>query len=152
MADNTIKSFLVKIGYKHDEVALKKITVGIEQATKSVIAFGAALTAVATTVAWGVTRIASDLEGLYFASRRTGESARHLEAFDLAAQRMGANAGEGIAAVGKLMQEFRTHAPAPGLITLKVCSRVHRSPNKIQLQRCSASAKPCVIWIASRGN
>jgi hypothetical protein len=119
MAASTIKEFLVKVGYKHDEVALRKITIGIEQATKSVIAFGAALTAVATTVAWGVSRIAADLEGLYFASKRTGESARHLEAFDLAAQRMGANAGEGIGAVEKLMQAFRTHAPGTWAAYLK---------------------------------
>lgn len=108
MATDTIKSFLVAIGYKHDEVALKKITDGIEKATKSVLVFGAALTATATTVAWAVTRVASNLDSLYFASMRTGTGAKHLEAFDLAAQRMGAHAGEGIAAAEKLAAYIRT--------------------------------------------
>lgn len=111
MATDTIKSFLVQIGYKHDEVALKKITTGIESATKAVAGFGLALTGIATTVAWSVTRIASNLEGLYFASVRTGSSATHLKAFDMAAQRMGANAGEGLAAAEKLAAYIRSKPP-----------------------------------------
>jgi hypothetical protein len=111
MADDVIKSFLVRIGYKHDEVALRKIGEGISTATKAVFAFGAAIASTATAVAWGVTRIASNLETLYFSSIRTGSSASSLEAFELAARRMGAQAGSGLAAVESLAAFFRNNPP-----------------------------------------
>ena len=109
MADDIIKSFLVKIGYKNDEYALKKVTEGITSLTKSVFALGAGITAVSTTVAYGVARIASNLERLFFASQRTGSSASSLKAFDLAAQRMGASAGQGLSAVEGLASFIRSN-------------------------------------------
>lgn len=111
MADDVIKSFLVRIGYKQDEVALRKITEGIATATKAVLGFGVAIASTAAAVAWGVTRIASNLETLYFASIRTGSSASQLEAFEFAARRMGAQAGSGLAAVESLAAFFRNNPP-----------------------------------------
>jgi hypothetical protein len=119
MADDVIKSFLVKIGYQHDEVALKKIGEGISSATKMVLGFGAAIAATATAVAWGVTRIASNLESLYFASIRTGDSASSLEAFELAARRMGAQAGSGLAAAESLAAFFRNKPPGSAATALE---------------------------------
>lgn len=109
MADDIIKSFLVRIGYKSDEYSLKKMMTGIESVTKSVLALGAGMTAVATTVAIGVAKIAGNLERLYFVSQRTGSSATSLKAFDLAAQRMGASAGEGLSAVESLASFIRSN-------------------------------------------
>lgn len=119
MADDVIKSFLVRIGYKHDEVALKRITEGIGNATKAVFSFGAAIAATATAVAWGVSRIASNLETLYFASIRTGNSASSLEAFEFAARRMGAQAGSGLASVEALAAFFRNLPPGMGANAIK---------------------------------
>lgn len=110
MADSdVIKAFLVKIGYVHDEVALKKITNGIDTATKAIVRFGMEIGATATAVAWGVVRISNNLEKLYFASIRTGDSASSLLAFDLAARRMGASAGAGLSAVETLSAFFRNN-------------------------------------------
>jgi hypothetical protein len=114
MADDIIKSFLVRIGYKNDEYALKKVTEGISSLTKTVLSLGAGLTAVSTTVAYTVARIAGNLERLYFASMRTGNSASSLKAFDLAAQRMGASAGTGLSAVEGLAAFFRNLTPGTG--------------------------------------
>lgn len=119
MADDVIKSFLVRIGYKHDEVALKRISEGIGNATKAVFAFGAAIASTAVAVAWGVTRIASNLETLYFASIRTGSSATQLEAFELAARRMGAQAGSGLQSVEALAAFFRNNPNGMGAVALK---------------------------------
>lgn len=119
MADDVIKSFLVRIGYKHDEVALKNITNGIATATKAVFAFGAAIASTAIAVAWGVSRIASNLETLYFASIRTGSSASSLEAFELASRRMGAQAGSGLAAVESLAAFFRNNPQGMAATALK---------------------------------
>lgn len=120
MADDIIKSFLVRIGYKHDEVALKKISLGIQSATVAVFSFGAAIASTATAVAWGVTRIASNLESLYFASIRTGNSASSLEAFEFAARRMGAQAGSGLQAVESLAAFFRNLPEGMGAKQLAV--------------------------------
>jgi hypothetical protein len=114
VADDIIKSFLVRIGYKHDEVALKKVTEGISFATKAVFAFGAAITTAASTVFWGVSKIAANLEQLYFIALRTGSSATQLEAFELAARRMGAQAGSGLAAVESLAAFFRNNPEGMG--------------------------------------
>lgn len=117
--DNVIKAFLVKIGYVQDEVALKKITTGIATATKAVITFGASITEVAAAVAWGVVRISSNLEKLYFASLRTGDSASNLQAFEFAARRMGASAGQGLSAVESLAAFFRNNPPGTARTALE---------------------------------
>lgn len=108
MADEgIIKKFLVALGFKTDEEALKKFVGGIEKATFRVGALAAGVEAMAFSVAVGVARVANNLEQLYFAAQRTGDSATELQAFDLAARRMGASAGTGMDAVKSLAAYFR---------------------------------------------
>lgn len=117
MSTETIREFLVSLGYKQDEGALKKFEEGINKATKAVFSLAAAVTGTATLVAAGIARFASNLETLYFAAQRTGSSATALKALDLAARNLGANAGEAQAAVEGLASALRTNPGNIGLLT-----------------------------------
>lgn len=113
---SVIREFLVALGFKTDETALKNFTTGISKASKAALGLGAAVTAMATTIAYGIQRFASNLEQLYFASQRTGSAATNLMAFDRAMQNFGASAGEGLAAVEGLAHALRTNPGNVGWI------------------------------------
>lgn len=116
MATETIKEFLVALGFKSDEAALKKFTAGVEQATKVVFGLAAAVEGAAVTVAIGVSRFASTLETLYFATLKTGASATNLRAFDRAAQDFGVSAGEAQHSVEGLAQFLRLNPGGEGVL------------------------------------
>ena len=109
MATETIKEFLVLLGYKQDESSLKKFEQGIASATKTVFALAAAVEAMAIGMGVMVTRFAAEMETLYFASRRVGSSAASLKAMELAARDLGAGAGEATGAIEALAAAFRTN-------------------------------------------
>jgi hypothetical protein len=111
---SVIKEFLVALGFKQDEAALKKFESGINQATKVVVGFAVAVEASAVAVAVGVAKFANNLEQLYFASQRTGAAASSLKAFDRAAQSFGASAGSALSAAEGLAQFFRSNPGGRG--------------------------------------
>jgi hypothetical protein len=111
----TIKEFLVSLGFKTDENTLKKFDEGVTKATKAVIALAAAVEATATGVALGMERFAANLSSLYYEAQRVGSSARELKALDIAAQNLGANAGEAGAAVDAMQLAIAT---SPGNLSV----------------------------------
>lgn len=115
MATETIREFLVSLGFRVDQQGLKKFSDGLGQATKSVFKLAAAIESTAVLVAAGIARFASNLEQLYFSAQRTGSSATQLKALDLAARSLGASSGEAVHAVEALAMAFRTN---PGNIAL----------------------------------
>ena len=116
MASSVIREFLVALGFKTDESALAKFSLGIEKATKSVLLLATAVEATASTVAVGIARFASNLEALYFASQRTGASASNLKAFALAAQNFGASADEALGSVEALASFLRNNPGGEGIL------------------------------------
>jgi len=117
VATETIREFLVSLGFVSDEPALKKFEQGISNATKAVFALATAIETTAVAVAAGVARLASNLETLYFAAQRTGSSATQLKALDVAARSLGAQAGEAQAAVEGLATALRTNPGNVGVLT-----------------------------------
>lgn len=113
---SVIREFLVALGYRNDEAGLKKFESGIEQATKTVVRLATAVTATAVAVSVGVTKMASNLEALYFASIKTGASATNLKAFDRALQNLGTEAGEGLESVQALARFLRTNPGGEGYL------------------------------------
>jgi hypothetical protein len=112
----TIREFLVALGYKQDEAALKKFSDGIDKATNAVVGLASAVSASALAVAIGVTRFASNLEALYFASMRTGASATNLKAFARAAQDFGASSSEAMGAAESFAAFLRNNPGGVGLL------------------------------------
>ena len=117
MAESSvIREFLVALGFKTDESALKKFDEGISQATRTVFGLAAAVEATALTVAAGVAKFASNLEALYFASIKTGASATNLKAYDRALQNLGTQAGEGLQSLQGLARFLRDNPGGEGLL------------------------------------
>ena len=100
MADSeTIKEFLVKLGYKVDQAGNKKFNEGIAQATKSVEALGVALDLSLAAVTAFTVKAGEALDKLYFASQRTGSAVEDLQAASYAVSQLG---GSGDAAKASL--------------------------------------------------
>lgn len=112
----TIREFLVALGFKQDEAGLKKFSDGIDKATNAVVTLATAVSASALAVAIGVTRFASNLEALYFASMRTGASATNLKAFARAAQDFGASSSEAMGAAEGFAAFLRNNPGGVGLL------------------------------------
>lgn len=111
-----IREFLVALGFKSDEAALKKFEGGIDKTTKSVVKLATVVTATALAVSIGVTKIASNLEALYFASIKTNSSATNLKSFDRALQNLGTEAGEGLQSVQGLARFLRENPSGEGFL------------------------------------
>lgn len=95
MADQDVmKEFLVSLGFKVDKQGMKSFTDGVDGATKVVKNLVTAITGASLAVAAGVSAFASNLEGLYFASQRTGASATSIKSAEYAARDLGASAAE----------------------------------------------------------
>lgn len=109
MADNTIKEFLVALGFQVDNTSLSKWSKQIEGASKQVAEFAVAIEAAAAAIGIAVAKMANDFEALYYSSRRIGDSAENVKAFDYAVSQLGGTA-EGargsLEAVGKFIQSF----------------------------------------------
>ena len=118
MATDTIKEFLVKLGFQVDEAALKKFNTGIVSVTKSVFALGAAVEGLAVSIAYGVERFSQDLEQLYFASQRTKASAENIKALDTAAQNFGATAGEAKASLEAFAHFLRANPTGEAVVRM----------------------------------
>lgn len=98
MADaNTIKEFLVGLGFKIDATSERRFDDSIAKATGQVLKFGAAIEATALLVVASVARIATGMEDIYYASLRTKSSAENIRAIGYAASQTGGSV-EGVRA------------------------------------------------------
>jgi hypothetical protein len=111
-----IKEFLVSLGFKTDQKSLKEFSGGIENATKSVVKLVAAIQGAALTVGAGVAAFASNLEALYFAAQRTGNSATGIKAFEKAMQNFGASSGEALSSIQAIANFMRYTPSAEGFM------------------------------------
>jgi hypothetical protein len=113
---SVIREFLVALGYKSDEAALKKFESGIEKATKAVVTLATAVETTAVAVSAGVARFASNLEALYFASIKTNSAATNLKAYERALQNFGVSAGEALNSVQGLARFLRNNPGGEGVL------------------------------------
>jgi Phage tail lysozyme len=111
-----IREFLVSLGFKTDQKSLKDFTNGIENATKSVVKLVTAISGAALTVGAGVAAFASNLEALYFAAMRTGNSATGIKAFEKAMANFGASSGEALSSIQALANFMRYTPGSEGFI------------------------------------
>ena len=94
MATDTIKEFLVKLGFKIDEAGQKKFIEGVASATKAVTELGLKTVGVAALMTEAVNKISEQYEELYFTAVRTGASATALSTFAFGSKAIGISAGE----------------------------------------------------------
>jgi hypothetical protein len=107
MADNTIKEFLVGLGWQSNDAQYAKFASMLEGATLKANLLATALEEGARKVYDSVKGIAESFEGLYYAAARAGTSAAGMKAFEYAASQLGSTVEEArasLVAMGKAVQ------------------------------------------------
>lgn len=113
---DTIREFLVGLGFKVDEAGQKRFVDGVENATVKVVKLGAAVATTAAAVVAGVAKIADQMEGLYFASLRTKATVENIQALGFAAGQMGSSAQAAVGSLESLARFMRNSPGAEGLL------------------------------------
>lgn len=112
MADeDTIKEFLVSLGFKTDEASQKKFADSIGLATAKFTTLANLATKVAEHVAGEIKGFFTQLEQFYFQAGETNSTVAGLKSVELAAEHMGLGAQAGLQAVEGLAT-FLRHNPA----------------------------------------
>ncbi|GAB7202382.1 lytic transglycosylase catalytic [Dickeya oryzae] len=116
MNAETIKSFLVSLGFDIDDAGSKKFEATIFSATKKVVALGVAVEAAALSVVAFTTKIASGLDELYWASQRTGATVAGIQAIGYAASQTGSSAAAARGSLESLARFMRNNPGAEGFL------------------------------------
>ncbi|MGX6999914.1 hypothetical protein [Caballeronia sp. KNU42] len=117
MNDDVLKEFLVSLGFKVDVVSMKKFTDSVATVTKGVMAAGVAVAATATAIVAGVAVISNQMEKLYYASQRTGETVGNLMALRYAAGQIGLTADQAQGALEGFARTLRLNPGTNNLLT-----------------------------------
>ncbi|HGM5304553.1 TPA: lytic transglycosylase [Serratia marcescens] len=89
MNAETIKDFLISLGFDIDEAGGRKFESVVSGVTMNAVKMGAAVEAAALTVVGFTTKIASSLDRLYWQSQRTGATANNIRAIGYAFSQAG---------------------------------------------------------------
>ena len=118
MADDadTLKEFLVSIGFNVDESAFSKFDMALTSLTLKAVKLGTEVEAAAAAVVLGVAKIASSMEQLYFASQRTHSSVENIQAYSFAVAQLGGTAEGARASLENLGNFLRSSPAAASLI------------------------------------
>ena len=108
----TIKEFLVALGYKIDEASNKKFTTALANSTKDVFKLGAVITGTLAIADAFVTKLAASMDKLYFASKRTGSSIGEMNAFSYAVTQLGGSAEGAVQALESIASFRRRYGGA----------------------------------------
>lgn len=111
-----IKEYLVNLGFQVDERGLKNFTNGIDAAGKNVLKLVAGIQGVALAITAGVTKFASGMEKMYFASQKGGASATNIKALHNAVQNLTGAGEEAEASLQALAQRLRDNPGTEGFL------------------------------------
>ncbi|MGH5744435.1 lytic transglycosylase catalytic, partial [Escherichia coli] len=89
MNAETIKDFLVSLGFRVDDAGAKKFGSVLAGTTANVIKMGLAVEGAALSVVAFTAKIASGLDNLYWASQRTGATVQGIQSIGYAVSQVG---------------------------------------------------------------
>ncbi|WP_404704976.1 transglycosylase SLT domain-containing protein [Yersinia vastinensis] len=112
----TIKDFLVSLGFKLDEAGEKKFSAVVSGVTANVLKMGAVVEGAALAVVGFTTKIASGLDKVYFASQRTGASVAGIKTLGYAASQLGVDAASAQGSLESLARFVRNSPGAEGFL------------------------------------
>ncbi|HDL6510482.1 TPA: lytic transglycosylase domain-containing protein [Yersinia enterocolitica] len=112
----TIKDFLVSLGFELDEAGEKKFSAVVAGVTANVLKMGAVVEGAALAVVGFTTKIASGLDKVYFASQRTGASVAGIKALGYAASQLGVDAASAQGSLESLARFIRNSPGAEGFL------------------------------------
>lgn len=114
MANNqeVIKEFLVSLGFKIDQVGVSKFKESLGSLTKLAGFAAKAVAGVAIASEAMVVKFSSDMEKLYYASRRTKAAVGNIQALEFGAQQIGISADTARGALESMSKAIRSN---PGM-------------------------------------
>lgn len=116
MSGNTIRDFMVALGFSVDNAGAKRMgdtLQGVENKAKSL---NTVLLGLATGAVIAVTKTASELDKLYYSSQRIGASASNIRGFEAAITQMGGTAGNALQTLESLAQKVRQSPGYEGMV------------------------------------
>jgi len=116
MNAETLKDFLISLGFDVDDVGARKFETVVAGVTANVLKLGTVVEAAAGTVLLFTTKIAAGLDDLYWASQRTGASVAGIKAIGYAAAQTGSNAEAARGSLESLARFMRNNPGAEGFL------------------------------------
>lgn len=116
MNAETIKDFLVSLGFQIDEAGARKFDTVIAGTTAQAMKLGVAVEAAAISVVAFTAKIASGLDQLYWASQRTGATVAGIQAIGYAAAQTGSSAEAARGSLESLSRFMRNNPGAEGFL------------------------------------
>lgn len=112
----TIKDFLVSLGFDIDQAGANKFEAVLKGVTANVLKVGAVVEGAALSIVGFTTQIANGLDKIYWASQRTGASVQGIKALGYAASQTGASAESAMSSLEGLAGFMRSNPGAEGFL------------------------------------
>ncbi len=112
MNAETIKEFLVSLGFSVDEAGARKFNAILGGVTSNAIKMGLAVEGAALSVVAYTAKIASGLDNLYWASQRTGATVQGIKSISYAVSQVGGSADAAKSSLESLARFVRNN-PGP---------------------------------------
>ncbi|ENL3124940.1 lytic transglycosylase catalytic [Escherichia coli] len=116
MNAETIKDFLVSLGFSVDDAGAKKFGSVLAGTTANVIKMGLAVEGAALSVVAFTAKIASGLDNLYWASQRTGATVHGIQSIGYAVSQVGGSADAARGSLESLARFIRNSPGAEGFL------------------------------------
>lgn len=111
-----LKEFLVRIGFSVDETKFRHFQEAMRTTAKNAVEMSKTALAATTVMGVSLKAVAQQMEGLYFATRRTGAGAAELKELGFAAEQIGVSAEQARGAVEALAASRRTNPGLNGIL------------------------------------
>ncbi|HFJ7079132.1 TPA: lytic transglycosylase catalytic [Escherichia coli] len=116
MNAETIKDFLVSLGFSVDDAGAKKFGSVLAGTTANVIKMGMAVEGAALSVVAFTAKIASGLDNLYWASQRTGATVQGIQSIGYAVSQVGGSVDAARSSLENLSRFIRNNPGAEGFL------------------------------------
>lgn len=116
MNAETIKDFLVSLGFSVDDTGAKKFGSVLAGTTANVIKMGLAVEGAALSVVAFTAKIASGLDNLYWASQRTGATVQGIQSIGYAVSQVGGSVDAARTSLESLSRFVRNNPGAEGFL------------------------------------
>ncbi|ENC8782727.1 lytic transglycosylase catalytic [Escherichia coli] len=116
MNAETIKDFLVSLGFSVDDAGAKKFGSVLAGTTANVIKMGLAVEGAALSVVAFTAKIASGLDNLYWASQRTGAAVQGIQSIGYAVSQVGGSVDAARSSLENLSRFIRNNPGAEGFL------------------------------------
>lgn len=116
MNAETLKDFLISLGFNVDEAGAKKFDAVVAGTTLKAIELGAKVELAAASVVAFTAKIASSLDNLYWASQRTGATVEGIKQIGYAVSQVGGSADSARGSLENLARFIRNNPGAEGFL------------------------------------